>query len=205
VEDVCTSYRIKTPRMIVKESKKIALCVHSIGFIRKKNMLIITQGTLDSLKDNKISIKTIKFMILHEMSHIINDAKSLKVLQYLSQITLFGYSFLTMVVDFELLEEQADKFAIRHFSKDDTNIILSDLYYIHTYNFKKRMIASIQKHQKKSNIPNILNLYIEGYKKLYYIYFTRRIVTYTHLDDFYKRVKRMKEELNQYQTDSSCP
>lgn len=106
IRQTCQEYKIKTPSIVLTESKDTVLTLHWLPF-GGKSIIEISRGTI-----NILSPEELKAAIAHEIGHIRQGPWKVGFLKLLSSIALFPNYYLTLCMDWAKNEIDADRFVM---------------------------------------------------------------------------------------------
>jgi Zn-dependent protease with chaperone function len=126
IKEMCKSVDVTVPIIRMIDSSDINAETKYLGFPIFKNILVISEGTWNELYDNEDELSAI---LAHEVWHIKNHTLTRKFLCFLSDYSLFGNGFLTLLQNSFQLEKEADDFAVKWLTKNhkDENKAISSL------------------------------------------------------------------------------
>ncbi len=110
LREICKFAGIKTPLVRITKSYIINAEAKHIDFPSFKSILVITDGTWHTLKDNE---KELEALLAHEVWHIKKHTLWLQFLCLLSDYTFFGNGFLAALQNSFKMEKEADEFAVK--------------------------------------------------------------------------------------------
>jgi len=105
VADICSFAGVNMPKIVITSEDVIAANVKHIFLFGVS--LKITQKTLRELNKQELEA-----LLAHEVSHLKKHSLKFSILNSLSEWTLFGSGFLTLVQDSKELEFEADRFSL---------------------------------------------------------------------------------------------
>lgn len=107
IRELCNEFRFKGSYKIrLIDSNEIPISAR-YRILRRKFEISLNRKFVDDLNDREI-----KAVFAHEFGHAIQDAKKLSLLKFLSRLFMFPNFFLTIILDYRRMENNADKFAI---------------------------------------------------------------------------------------------
>jgi len=110
VYEICKSAGIQKPVISVTDSPDIYAATKYIGFPIFKNILSVSKGAWNELKDVEGELQ---ILLAHELWHIKKHTFKRKILCFLSDYSLFGNGFLALLQNSYQMEREADDFAIK--------------------------------------------------------------------------------------------
>lgn len=108
-QGICRYAGVKTPVIRVKESRFIHSVTEYLGFPYFRNVLIVTDGAFNALKDKEGELEA---LLAHEIGHQKKHTFTRGLLLVLSDYTLFGNGFLALLQNSYKIEREADAFAV---------------------------------------------------------------------------------------------
>jgi hypothetical protein len=109
IKDICEFVGIRVPIVRVFDSGKINASTKFIGFPVFKNFLLLSTGAWEELKDKKTELD---LLLAHEIFHMKRHNFWRRMLRVLSDYSLFGNGFLTLLQNPFHMEREADNFAV---------------------------------------------------------------------------------------------
>jgi len=189
------------PVIRITESDYIEAETEYLGFPFYRNMLKISDAALNELHGKEGELEA---LLAHEMWHLKKHTLKWKVLNFLSDYTLFGSGFLAVLHNSYELEKEADAFAKRwletklEYEKKASLIICSllDVMEAHTGNVELQSLISsltgslrLGERQKGDDRQEIIKAYDRSGKisklwinitLVFKMYFEEQIVSYLH-------------------------
>lgn len=190
IRDICACTKTREPVVAITESPLITSSVSTL--LGAGTVLRISRGALDMLQPEELEA-----VLAHEIGHVRKHSGFFTLLDVLSQWTLFGKGFLSIVVDSREVEHECDRFAVEYLEDKG----LSKAALINGLN--KALIGnSMLQHLAPSR--SMLSFLDTGFgingapsglraklKLLYEIYFGDLIVSYVH-PTLEERIKRIE-------------
>ncbi|MFH2059397.1 MAG: hypothetical protein ABIJ59_10915 [Pseudomonadota bacterium] len=194
---ICDFASIRLPIIRVTDSKNINAETKYLGFPLFKNILVVSEGAWDELKDKDDEFDV---LIAHEIWHIKKHTLPRRILCFFSDYSLFGNGFLALLQNSFQIEREADNFAIKWIVKKHQNknmaigLLKSLLERIEETNWKNTIFQASSSFnfamfKENSCRSGILKLFNESSKiqrmkinlKLFFqIYFGKEIQSYFH-------------------------
>lgn len=179
--EICQSSRIKIPVFVLKNEPII---MSETKWIFPFGNCIIISNKATEFLDNK----EVEALLAHEIGHIKHHTFVFNLLDFLSQITLFGKGFLISVLNTKEMEYRADDFSLKWISRKGypkdilknllkkiviTNSTLKYFAYSRSLLGFSELNPSFEESEQKLNFWSRLKL-------LYALYFGDIILSYVH-------------------------
>ena len=176
---------IKAPGIRMSTSKGTFI-QSKIGFFSSRATIEINNNIYDVLNE-----KEIQAVISHELGHIKQGLRKIALLKFLSRIAMFPNFFLTILLDFRRMEDEADKFAI--IVTGNREALKSALEKLATAKLVDKMTALQGKERRGSKLPGWIKIVKKKFLILDDFLFGEALVGYSH-PSILERIKAMGKE-----------
>ena len=210
MEKICQNCKLRLPIIKIIDSVSATEGASYLGFPFFRNLLIIRKQTVEILSHKDYALEA---YLAHEIFHLKKHTLGWKILCLLSDFTLFGNGFLTILHSSYNVELEADAFAVKWLKQHDMpptalitalqsqeqleeqevlGTLLSNLNFIHSIENEEYRETIIMQADNSGRLKKMLiNL-----KLLYQMYFGNYITSYIHPGNDY-RIEQIEERISE--------